>query len=650
MTSYSAKDIHVLEGLEPVRRHPGMYIGGVDEKALYHLISEVLDNSMDEAVAGFAKKISVHLDKENRITISDNGRGIPVDPHPKYPKKSALEVVLTTLHSGGKFSNDESKPYSTSGGLHGVGVSVVNALTSEFIVEVKRDGKIYTQNYSRGLPESKISAVENKHLKQTGTKISFIPDVEIFKSQRYKAENVYRMACSKAYLFKGVEIDWSCDKELLSEDSTVPHSATIHFPNGLQDFLNTIVPSSAFLSEEPFVGEVEFPSKQGKCEWAVNWITHGDSVSRSYCNTIYTPQGGTHEQGLRSALLKALKGYGEIVNNKKASIITADDLAECSIMLLSVFIKSPSFQGQTKEKLLSHDAAKLVENAVRHNFDHWLTGNPRVANLVLELVISVAEERINRKKDKEVARKNPIKYLRLPGKLADCNQSSSENTELFIVEGESAGGSAKQGRNRENQAVLPLKGKILNVASHAIEKIKANQEISDLMIALGCGVGDKYVEKDLRYEKIVIMTDADVDGAHITSLLLAFFYLQMPQLIKDGHLYLAQPPLYKITHGAKIWYVKDDAEKEKIIATLGNAKPEISRFKGLGEMTAPQLKETTMSPHNRTLLKVMIDEWSEPQTGQLVENLLGKNPEMRFKFIKENTQDSFEKLDKILDV
>lgn len=650
MMSYSAKDIHVLEGLEPVRRHPGMYIGGTDEKALYHLIAEVFDNAMDEAVAGYASKISIHLSEENKITITDNGRGIPVDPHPKYPKKSALEVVLTTLHSGGKFSNDENKPYSTSGGLHGVGISVVNALTSEFNVEVKRDGKTYTQTYSRGVPLGKLKAEDSKFIKQKGTSISFIPDTEIFNSLKYRAENVYRIACSKAYLFKGVEIDWSCDPHLLKEDSLIPVKETIHYPNGLQDYLVTMAPINHLLSEEAFIGEVSFPENQGKVEWAINWLIEGEGAARSYCNTIYTPQGGTHEQGMKNALLKGLKNYADITNNKKGGIITSDDLMSCSIALISVFIKSPSFQGQTKEKLLSQNALKLVENGLRHQFDHYLIGNPRVANLILDLIVSIAEERLSRKKDKEVARKNPIKYLRLPGKLADCHQNASEGSELFLVEGDSAGGSAKQARNRDNQAILPLKGKILNVASNSLEKIKGNQEISDLTIALGSGVGDKFKEEDLRYEKIVIMTDADVDGAHITSLLLAFFYLQMPELIKKGHLYLAQPPLYRVTQGAKNWYVKDDIEKEKLLATLTNKNVDISRFKGLGEMTPQQLKETTMNPKTRTLLKVVIDDWSEKETSQLVEDLMGKSAEMRFKFIKENTQSSFEKLDNILDV
>ncbi len=646
--SYSAQDIEVLEGLEPVRRRPGMYIGGTDEKALYHLISEVLDNSMDEAVAGHATKIGIHLSKDNEITISDNGRGIPVDPHPKFPKKSALEVILTTLHSGGKFND---KVYSTSGGLHGVGISVVNALSDALTVEVKRVGKVFVQEYSKGLPLTKLKASDGK-AKETGTSVTFHPDPEIFKNNKYKAEQVYRIACSKAYLFKGVVINWSCDKGMLSEDSEIPQEAKIHFPNGLEDFLHSIVPTEQLLSPTTFSGEVNFPDKQGKVEWAINWLNHGDNISRSYCNTIYTPDGGTHEAGMRGALTKGLRSYAEIIGNKKVAQITADDVLDYSVTLLSVFIKNPTFQGQTKDRLLTQEATKYVENAIRHQFDHWLTNNPQNANAVLELVIANADDRLKRKKEKEVGRKSPIKSMRLPGKLTDCNKDSSDDSEIFLVEGDSAGGSAKQARNRENQAILPLKGKILNVASNSIEKIKANQEVSDLILALGCGTGDNYDSARLRYEKVIIMTDADVDGAHITSLLLTFFYLQMPRLITDGHLYLAQPPLFKLTQATKNYYAQTEEEKEKLHRELSNGRGniEVSRFKGLGEMTPGQLKETTMDPKKRVLLKVMIEDSATEVVANLVENLMGKNPEPRFRFIKENTENIIGSLHDIIDV
>ena len=632
-SGYNASHIEVLEGLEPVRKRPGMYIGGTDENAMMHLITEVLDNSMDEAVAGYATKIFIHLAAENLVTIKDNGRGIPVDKHPKFPDKSALEVILTTLHSGGKFSDEV---YNTSGGLHGVGISVVNALTEEFEIEVYRNNKIYKQSYSRGLPKSLLTP--SGKIKETGTQISFKPDKEIFGNINYNFTKIFHIVCSKAYLFKGVEIHWSCDPSLVKENSGIPHTQIIHYPNGLKDYLIDITNNDQLMSPDIFCGENIFPDNNGKIEWAINWLSYGDSISRSFCNTIYTPYGGTHEQGLKQGLVKGLKKYAEMVDNKRASNITADDVMSCAASLLSIFIKNPTFQGQTKEKLLTQEALRLTENTIRHNFEHWLTADPKNANAILELIINEADERIKKKKSKEVSRKTPIKSLRLPGKLADCSSDAKIGTELFLVEGDSAGGSAKQGRNRETQAILPLKGKILNVANNSFEKIKNNQEISDLTIALGCGTGKDYTEEDLRYEKVIIMTDADVDGAHITSLILTFFYQQMPNLIANGHLYLAQPPLYKITQKGENHYAQTEAERAAIIAKLPKNKGniEVSRFKGLGEMTAPQLKVTTMDPKTRVLLKVVVDE--DITTHQkLVDNLMGKNPELRFKFIKENT-------------
>ena len=643
--SYDAQDIEVLEGLEPVRKRPGMYVGGTDEKALYHLVSEVLDNAMDEAIAGFASRITVHLSADNNVAIGDNGRGIPVDNHPKFPGKSALEVILTTLHSGGKFSN---KAYSTAGGLHGVGVSVVNALSSNLQVQVMRDGFLYQQSYSKGIAISSLEKSDSSPRKR-GTIITFCPDEEIFSTLKYTPDKIFQMVRSKAYLFKGVKIDWSCDAELLGANDNTPKKSTIHFPNGLQDFLESIKAKDSMLSKEPFCGEVEFKNNAGKVEWVVNWLTDfSDIVRRSYCNAIYTPLGGTHENGLRAALFKGLKHYAELVDNKKFSQVIADDFMMETLSILSVFIKNPSFQGQTKEKLLNQEASKLVENAIRDRFDHWLSANTDIANTILDKVIDNAQERINRKKSRETKRKTPIKSLRLPGKLSDCNKSDSNDTELFLVEGDSAGGSAKQARNRENQAILPLKGKILNVASNSLEKIKNNQEISDLLLALGCQTGSNYKSEDLRYERVIIMTDADVDGAHIASLLMTFFYLQIPQLIKDGNLYLAQPPLYRITQNRETYYANTEQQRDEMIEQLskGKGKIDIGRFKGLGEMTPSQLKETTMDPSKRRLLQIVIDQ----DCDDTIESLMGKKPELRYKFITENAQIMQENIEKILDL
>lgn len=642
---YTAEHIEVLEGLEPVRHRPGMYIGGTDSKAMHHLVSEVLDNSMDEAVAGFATEITVTLLTQNKVTISDNGRGIPVDPHPKYPNKSALEVILTTLHSGGKFNN---KVYNTSGGLHGVGVSVVNALSSDLEVKILRDDREYTQSYSRGVPQSDIKYTD-KISKRGGTTISFIPDDEIFGDIKFDPDLLYKLVRSKAYLFKGVKIIWSVD-ESISRNPKTPAKEVIHFPKGIEDFLSCMAEENDFISKNAFAGEVKFPNNSGRIEWALNWLKLGDGLQTYYCNTINTPQGGTHEQGLRNTVLRAVKRYAELSDNKKASQITVDDILQCMVSIVSIFIPNPSFQGQTKDKLLNQDVVKLIDNAMSDLLDHWLSGNPKLANEILERIIEESETRIRIKKAKEVSRKSPIKSLRLPGKLADCLNSAALGTEIFLVEGDSAGGSAKQARNRETQAILPLKGKILNVASNSIEKIKANQEIRDLIVALGCGVGSSYKESDLRYERVIIMTDADVDGAHISALLMTFFFLQTPKLITQGHLYLAQPPLYKISHSQKNYYAHDEKERDKIISSFKNkGKVEISRFKGLGEMTPSQLKETTMNPSSRVLLRVELpDEYYSES--QLVEDLMGKKPELRFKFIREKSEILSDTLSDIIDV
>jgi topoisomerase-4 subunit B len=641
--SYSAKDIEVLEGLEPVRKRPGMYIGGVDERALHHLFAEVLDNSMDEAVAGHAKLIEVTLHADGSLTVRDDGRGIPVDPHPKYPGKSALEVIMTVLHSGGKFKEGA---YQTSGGLHGVGASVVNALSERMEVRVWSSGFEWKQNYSRGKPMGPLEQVGPS--KKHGTAITFLPDDEIFREgSSFKPARLLRMARSKAYLFRGVEIRWTCAKERI-QDAT-PETATFHFPNGLADYLSERIKGIETVTPEAFSGRIERKGEGGTVEWAVTWTPAGfgeaDSFMQSYCNTVPTPEGGTHEAGFRAALTRGLKAYAELVGDKRGTIITAEDVVAQAGSLISVFIKNPEFQGQTKERLSSSEAQRLVEAALRDPFDHWLTGQPKAARGLLEFVIERAEERLKRRKDKEVARASATRKLRLPGKLSDCSDASSEGAELFLVEGDSAGGSAKQARNRRNQAILPLRGKILNVASASGEKADQNKELSDLMLALGVHGGSRYRDEDLRYDRIVIMTDADVDGAHIASLLITFFYRTMPNMVRAGKLYLALPPLYRISHNGKTIYARDDAHKDELMATeFKNKKPDISRFKGLGEMMPAQLKETTMDPKTRTLARVTLPR-SEEAVESLVETLMGRKPELRFRFIQENAEFATEDLD-----
>ncbi|MGC1303475.1 MAG: DNA topoisomerase IV subunit B, partial [Caulobacteraceae bacterium] len=640
---YSAKDIEVLEGLEPVRRRPGMYIGGTDERALHHLFAEVLDNSMDEAVAGHAKMIEVILDADGALSVRDDGRGIPVDPHPKHPGKSALEVILTVLHSGGKFSG---KAYETSGGLHGVGVSVVNALSDRLDVTVWRDGFEWKQSFSRGHPLGPVQQVGPSRKK--GTLVRFTPDPEIFgETPAFKPARLYRMARSKAYLFRGVEIRWKCAPERIHDQT--PTEAVFHFPNGLADFLKERVGEIETVTPEPFAGRIERAEGGGAVEWAIAWSGAGfgeaDGFTQSYCNTVPTPEGGTHEAGLRAVLTRGLKQYGDLVGEKRAGLLTAEDVAAQAGSLISVFIRNPEFQGQTKERLSSSEAQRLVENALRDPFDHWLTAQPKAATALLQFVIERAEERLKRRKDKEVARASATRKLRLPGKLADCSGAATDGSELFIVEGDSAGGSAKQARNRATQAILPLRGKILNVASAANDKAAKNQELSDLMLALGCQGGSRYKEEDLRYDRIIIMTDADVDGAHIASLLITFFYRTMPEMVRNGKLYLALPPLYRISHGAQTAYARDDDHKDELLATtFKGKKPEIGRFKGLGEMMPAQLKETTMDPKRRTLARVILPR-SEETVEDLVETLMGRKPELRFRFIQENAEFAAEDLD-----
>ena len=641
--AYTARHIEVLEGLEPVRRRPGMYIGGTDEKALHHLFAEVIDNSMDEALAGHADWIEVEMAPDGFVTVTDNGRGIPVDPHPKFPKKSALEVIMCMLHAGGKF---DSEVYETSGGLHGVGVSVANALSERMEVEVARGQRLYRMAFERGKPKGKLQEA-GKAPNRRGTKIRFRPDPEIFGAKaHFQPERVFKMTRSKAYLFGGVEIRWSCAAELLRGVDGVPERATFHFADGLKDYLTETL-ASATLVADIFTGSAGKTGTHGAAQWAVAWTVDTDGFLNSYCNTIPTPDGGTHESGLRTALVRGLKDHAERVGHgKRAASITSDDVMAGAAAMLSVFIREPEFQGQTKDRLATAEAQKLVEQAIKDPFDHWLAGNPVQANKLLDFVVERAEERIRRRQEKDIARKTAVRKLRLPGKLADCTNSAAEGSEIFVVEGDSAGGSAKQARNRASQAILPLRGKILNVASAGKDKLQQNQQLADLAQALGCGTGAHYRDEDLRYSRVIIMTDADVDGAHIASLLITFFYREMRGLIDNGHLYLAVPPLYRLSHGGKNFYARDEKHRDQILKKEfhANAKVEVSRFKGLGEMMAAQLKETTMDPKRRTLLRVMLVADAREATADSVERLMGTKPEARFAFIQERAEFAAEDL------
>ncbi|MBM3530939.1 MAG: DNA topoisomerase IV subunit B [Alphaproteobacteria bacterium] len=640
---YTAKHIEVLEGLEPVRRRPGMYIGGTDEKALHHLFAEVIDNAMDEALAGHATFIEVEMEPDGFVSVTDNGRGIPVDRHPKFKDKSALEVIMCTLHAGGKF---DSEVYETSGGLHGVGVSVANALSERLEVDVWREQQHHHMAFERGKPKGKLQKLGRAPNKR-GTRVRFRPDPEIFGAKvHFKPERIFKMTRSKAYLFGGVKIRWICAKALLHGDE-VPEKAEFHFEEGLKDYLAATINGSTLVHPDIFTGSAGKVGKHGAVQWAVAWTADADGFLNSYCNTIPTPDGGTHESGLRTALLRGLKDHAERVGQgKRAGPITSEDVMTGAGCMLSVFVREPEFQGQTKDRLATAEAQRIVENAIKDPFDHWLAGNPAQANKLLDFVADRAEERIRRRQEKDISRKNATRKLRLPGKLADCTNGAAAGSEIFIVEGDSAGGSAKQARDRASQAILPLRGKILNVQSAGKDKLAQNAQLADLVQALGCGTGTHYRDDDLRYDKVIVMTDADVDGAHIASLLITFFYTQMPRLIERGHLYLAVPPLYRLTHGAKTLYARDDRHKDELLKKEfhANAKVEVGRFKGLGEMMASQLKETTMDPKKRTLLRVRVVEDDRKATAKSVERLMGTKAEARFEFIQERAEFADEEL------
>ena len=638
--NYSAKDIEVLEGLAPVRKRPGMYIGGTDETAYHHLANEIIDNCMDEVVAGEASEITVTINRDSSISIADNGRGIPIDKHPKK-NKTALEVVMTTLHSGGKFKDGV---YSTSAGLHGVGLSVVNALSSKMKVEVFKKKKIFFQNYARGKALSKLVQKGKSNI-VCGTRVTFMPDEIIFgKELSFVPSRIYQTCKNKAFLFKGVKINWECGKNLLNRKDPTPAKETLFYPDGIEQYLKTELKNIKKIHEKSCSLKGDFEDKKGKVEFTIQWHSDRNNFAKSFANTVPTINGGTHESGFKAGIAKAIRKFAKFKKNKIVTKASQDDIFSNASYIVSVFINNPEFEGQTKGKLSSSFVLKYSDQSVSFLFEDWLNRNGKAANLIINFIEEKIRERNLYELKDNVDRQTSFRKIRLPGKLSDCASDKVEGTELFIVEGDSAGGSAKQARDRYTQAILPLRGKILNVKNSNSAKILANNEISNLLQALGCQRGNKYSRKDLRYEKIIIMTDADVDGDHISTLLLTFFLSEMPDLIKDGHLYMALPPLYKITAGNQSFYVKDEKEKDKIIKNLKKSvKIEISRFKGLGEMMPAQLKETTMNKESRNLMKIALpkDKAKYKKTNKLVNDLMGKNAELRLKFISENAGKNF---------
>ncbi|MBI3794281.1 MAG: type IIA DNA topoisomerase subunit B [Nitrospinae bacterium] len=618
--NYTAKDITVLEGLEPVRVRPGMYIGGTDSTGLHHLVWEAVDNSVDEAINGHCKKIDITITADDAVSVSDDGRGIPVDKHEKL-KRPALEIIMCTLHAGAKFHN---KSYSSSGGLHGVGISVVNALSERLDVTVKRDGFEYTQSYSRGKPLADLK--KRGATRERGTSVHFVADKQIFGKPKFNFKTICDRAETKAFINRGLKISVA--------DARTGDKKHFHFENGILDYITKVLGAQKGVMPAPFFVSVDTPIK---CEAAIQWTERTESRVESYCNSIATVDGGTHENGLRNAIVKTIRDVMERKAPKgKATPITGDDAREGLTAILSVLVEQPQFQGQTKDRLNTPETATQVEAIVRPAFEKYLIENPSVADVLLARVELSARARMaSRAAREEVHRKGAISHrLTLPGKLADCSSTDPDESELFIVEGDSAGGSSKQARDRKTQAILPLRGKILNVENAGDEKLKANAEIQALVLSIGTGIGATFDIGKLRYGKVIIMTDADVDGAHISALLLTFFYRNMRRLIDHGHIYLSCPPLYRIEMGKEAFYAADDAEKEKLLAKYKHRKLEVSRFKGLGEMPMSVLKETTMEVSKRRLLRVTLVD--EKETEETFQGLMGKDSGARFKFIQEN--------------
>jgi topoisomerase-4 subunit B len=632
-STYSAKNIEVLEGLEPVRKRPGMYIGSTNEQGLHHLVNEVLDNSIDEVVAGHATEVFFHYKKNGSIAIKDNGRGIPIDFHPKFKNKRALEIVLSTLHAGGKF---DSNSYKTSGGLHGVGISVVNALSSSLEVAVFKNSKKYSQTYSKGKAKTKIK-IEKCKKNEKGTEVIFIPDETIFETTKFSPKKLYDFIKMKAVLVSGTSIDFKIDKELII-DST-PNYEKFFFKKGIADFLDIKSKNTAKLFDKHFA-IVKSINEKEKCEIFISFNQNEKSSLISFCNTIETPDGGSHENGFKNGILKAIKLYGQKNQIAKIANININDLADYSDIVISIFINEPSFEGQTKKRIIMPKLQKQLETIIQNEFLLWLNTNKKITKIIIDTLIERSLLRTDLTKIKELERKSFKERHKLPGKLVDCSSKNIEGTELFIVEGDSAGGSAKQARNRELQAILPLRGKILNVFSVSLSKIADNNEIQNLIQSLGCGIGKNFELSKLRYEKIILMTDADVDGSHIATLLITFIYKYMRPIIDNNRLFLAMPPLFKIQHKDKIFYAYDENEKDKIIKKefLNKVNPTLSRYKGLGEMPADQLKSTTMHPEKRKLLSININQGKKElrETENLFESLMGKKAEYRFKFIQEN--------------